>query len=144
YLGIMYSDFRNDEMQECGKTLTDTWLAIYKETEFSHGGDTGVGLEFHKEVRLSQESYIAQNGPKTETGIMTNGDYDGLQAHADRFYAIYTKSFNALFASEETFFEESSSSSLSSSTSSCTSATSSTSSDSSSSESSSSECSSSD
>jgi len=61
-------------------------------------------LDFIKEIRLSEKSYIAQNGPSTTQGVMTDGDYQFLTAHGDDFYAIYTKSFNGPFKPVTTFF----------------------------------------
>lgn len=96
YVGVLYFDFRNDSKSNPDETLTDAWLAIYKET--SGPGSTGIGLDFVKEIRLSKNSYIAQNGPSTTQGVMTNGDYPFLVAEGNSFYAIYTKSQNGPFS----------------------------------------------
>lgn len=96
-VGIIYSDFRNDDKSKPNKTKIDTWLAIYKEKYNPNGGSTGIGLEFVKEIRLSKHSYIAQNGPTTSLGIMTNGDYSFLDAQENNFYAAYTKSHKGPF-----------------------------------------------
>lgn len=96
YVGVLYSDFRNDTTPAnsgivSDATLSDTWLAIYKEVPSATGGSTGIGLDFVTELRLSKQSYIAQNGPDTGiAGIMTNGDYSFLVADALNFYAAYT------------------------------------------------------
>lgn len=90
YVGILYHDFRNDKKSDPSKTKTDVWLAIYREVP--HEGSTGIGLEFVREERLSQHSYIIQNGPNTTIGVMTNGDYPFLVAEGNWFYAIYIKS----------------------------------------------------
>lgn len=106
HVGIMYSDFRNNSSLNTTATNTDTWLAIYKEVANPNGGSTGIGLDLQSETRLSQSSYIAENGPTTTQGIMTNGDYGFLVAQNNQFYAIYTKSFNGPFTPSEKIFKE--------------------------------------
>lgn len=104
YVAIMYCDFRNDPVplpNESSETLTDTWLAIYKEV--CGPGSTGIGLDFVQEIRLSEESYIMQNGPTTSGGIMTNGDYAGLVTDGVNFYAVRTQSHNGPFTPVQTF-----------------------------------------
>ena len=125
FVGILYTDFRfdtcdvkitnNPSRSDPNKqTLTNTWLAIYKETNNNDINDcndcnncnnfnnyNNVRLEFISEIRLSSNSYIAENGPKTSQGIMTNGDYSFLTALCDKFYAIYTKPFNGPFTPVE-------------------------------------------
>jgi len=91
YIGISYYDFRNDSGKDPLKTKTDAWLVLYKEPRHEHC------LKFITEFRLSKQSYIAQNGPTTTQGIMTNGDYAEVIAADDKFYAIYTKSFPGPF-----------------------------------------------
>lgn len=103
-VGILYFDFRNDDKLDVHNTKMDAWLAIYQEVKDPHGGSTGIGLDFVNEIRLSEESYIAQNGPLTTQGYMTDGDYPFLTAHGDNFYAIYTKSFNGPFTPPTVFF----------------------------------------
>jgi len=95
-VGILYNDFRNDEILN-EKTLTDAWFVVYKEIDGESVKFEGSGLKFITEVRLSKKSYIAENGPVTTGGIMTNGDYSGLVADHEEFYAAYTKSFNGPF-----------------------------------------------
>lgn len=103
YVAIMYCDFRNDNKSDPNKTLTDVWIAIYKEID--------DGLKFIEEHRLSKKSYIAQNGPLTtsftgsDAGIMTNGDYAGLAAVGNKFFAAYTKSFIGPFSDPITIVE---------------------------------------
>lgn len=104
YIGVLYSDFRMDDKSDPNNTKTDTWLAIYKEVP--SGGSTGIGLDFVKESRMSKKSYIAQNGPQTTIDVMTNGDYSFLDAQGDRFYAIYTKSFNGPFRPTQTILND--------------------------------------
>lgn len=106
YVGFLYTDFRNDPVpvpNTSTQTLTDTWLAIYKEVSCSQGNP--AGLEFVEELRLSQQSFIAQNGPDTTLGTMTVGDYEFLAADKD-FVAIYTKSFNGPFAPATLFCDD--------------------------------------
>ncbi len=83
-IGILYFDFRNDDGSDPDKTKIDGWLAIYKHN--CHGN-----LEFVKEIKVSQDSWIAQYGPKTTGGVMTNGDYQGLVAVDNYFYCLFTK-----------------------------------------------------
>ena len=103
-VGVLYFDFRNDDGMDPSKTKMDAWLAIYQEVKNPAGGSTGIGLEFLKEIRLSEESYIAQNGPNTTQGVMTDGDYQFLSIDKKDFYAIYTKSFHGPFAPPIPFF----------------------------------------
>ncbi len=107
YVGIIYSDFRNDQVavpNTSTQTATDTWLAIYKEVKGP--GTTGIGLDFVQEIRLSKHSYIAQNGPTTSSGVMTNGDYSFLVANKDSFYAVFTQSHNGPFTPPTLFFND--------------------------------------
>lgn len=103
-VGILYFDFRNDDRSDLNNTKMDAWLAIYQEVKDPKGGSTGIGLDFVKEIRLSKTSYIAQNGPLTSIGYMTDGDYPFLTAQKNDFYAIYTKSFNGPFTPPTVFF----------------------------------------
>lgn len=105
-VGILYFDFRNDNPADPNQTKMDAWLAIYQEVEDSNGGSTGIGLEFVEEIWLSEESYIAQNGPNTTQGVMTEGDYQFLTTHGDSFYAIYIKSFPGPFSPPSLFFSD--------------------------------------
>lgn len=105
-VGILYFDFRNDDKLDPNNTKMDAWLAIYQEVRNPQGGSTGIGLDFVKEIRLSEESYIAQNGPLTTQGLMTDGDYPFLTARCDNFYAIYTKSFKGPFTPATVFFTD--------------------------------------
>ncbi len=105
-VGVLYFDFRNDDQFGSSNTKMDAWLAIYQEVKNPKGGSTGIGLDFVKEIRLSEESYIAQNGPTTTQGVMTDGDYQFLTTHGNDFYAIYTKSFNGPFTPPTLFFSD--------------------------------------
>ena len=105
-VGILYFDFRNDNPRDPNYTKMDAWLAIYQEVEECNDGSTGIGLEFVEEIRLSEESYIAQNGPSTTQGVMTDGDYQFLTTRGDKFYAIYTKSFAGPFSPPTLFFTD--------------------------------------
>ena len=89
HIGVLYFDFRNDDKFDPFKTPMDAWLAIYKD---NHGD-----IKIVREVRLSQKSYIAQNGPATTQGVMTDGDYQFLVAQGNSFYAVYTKSCSGPF-----------------------------------------------
>lgn len=107
YVGVLYSDFRNDPVavpNNSPETLTDTWLAIYKEV--AGPGSTGIGLDFVQEIRLSATSYIAQNGPTTTQGIMTNGDYSFLTANKHNFYACFTQTHDGPFSAPTLFFDD--------------------------------------
>lgn len=105
-VGILYFDFRNDDKSDLAHTKMDAWLVIYQEVRDPQGGSTGIGLDFVEEIRLSEESYIAQNGPLTTQGYMTDGDYQFLTVHKNSFYAIYTKSFNGPFKPAKLFFAD--------------------------------------
>ena len=105
-VGILYFDFRNDDKLDPNNTKMDAWLAIYQEVKDPLGGSTQIGLDFVEEIRLSEESYIAQNGPLTTHGVMTDGDYPFLTAQGNNFYAIYTKSFNGPFTPPTVFFAD--------------------------------------
>lgn len=89
-VGVLYYDTRFDRLSNPANTPTDAWLAIYKEVKNAKGGSTGIGLDFVKEVRLTPQSFNAQNGPQTSDGIMSVGDSISLDAHGDDFYAVYT------------------------------------------------------
>lgn len=105
-VGILYFDFRHDNPPNPNKTKMDAWLVIYQEVKNPHGGTTGIGLDFIKEIRLSEESFIAQNGPNTSQGVMTEGDYQFLAAQGSNFYAIYTKSFAGPFKPPTVVFSD--------------------------------------
>lgn len=105
-VGILYFDFRNDDKLDPNNTKMDAWLAIYQEVKNPQGGSTKIGLDFVNEIRLSKVSYIAQNGPLTSQGFMTDGDYPFLTAQHNNFYAIYTKSFNGPFSPPTVFFTD--------------------------------------
>ncbi len=96
-VGVLYFDFRNDDRSDLNKTKMDAWLAIYQEVKDPNGGSTHMGLNFVEEIRLSEKSFIAQNGPMTTQGVMTEGDYQFLRAQGNNFYAIYMKSFKGPF-----------------------------------------------
>ncbi len=105
-VGVLYFDFRHDDQADPTQTKMDAWLVIYQEVKDPHGGSTGIGLDFVQEIRLSEKSYIAQNGPNTSQGVMTDGDYQFLTTHGKHFYAIYTKSFNGPFNPATVFFTD--------------------------------------
>lgn len=105
-VGILYFDFRKDDKSNPNATKMNAWLAIYQEVKNKKGGSTKIGLDFVKEIRLSEQSYIAQNGPSTTQGVMTDGDYQFLTAQGDDFYAIYTKSFKGPFKPATIFFTD--------------------------------------
>lgn len=105
-VGVLYFDFRQDDKSNSHQTKMDAWLAIYKEVKKPKGGSTDIGLDFVTEIRLSNKSFIAQNGPETSQGVMTEGDYQFLTVHDDDFYAIYTKSFKGPFAPPTTLFTD--------------------------------------
>lgn len=105
-VGVLYFDFRNDDLSDLSSTKMDAWLVIYQEVEKYDGGSTNIGLDFVEEIRLSKKSYIAQNGPTTTQGVMTDGDYQFLTAHGHDFYAIYTKSFDGPFNPATVFFTD--------------------------------------
>ena len=103
-VGVLYFDFRNDNKLDPNQTLMDAWLAIYQEVADPHGGSTHAGLDFVKEIRLSQTSYVAQNGPNTTAGYMTDSDYQFLVAQGENFYALYTKAADGPFTPAVPFY----------------------------------------
>ena len=104
-VAILYNDFRFNDTLFTTQTNTDAWLAIYEEIDGENPCFEGSGLRFVKECRLSKESYIAENGPVTTSGVMTNGDYSGLVAADNKFYAAYTKTANGPFPPQITLKE---------------------------------------
>lgn len=104
YVGIMYCDFRNpanpavnDPSTNYATTLTDIWLDIYKEVSDPNGGNTGIGLQFVQEVRLTSTSYVIEYGAFTLPGLvplMTNGDYQTVVTRDNKFYCVYIESFD--------------------------------------------------
>lgn len=105
-VGILYFDFRNDDRLDVNLTKMDAWLAIYQEVSDPNGGSLHNGLDFVEEIRLSETSYIVQNGPKTSQGVMTEGDYQFLRAQGNNFYAIYIKSNDGPFTPPELIFSD--------------------------------------
>lgn len=63
-LVVGYYDFRNYTGKSDPNSFlqTDVWMAIYKELPDPHGGSTGLGLDFDKEIRLSPTSYNGRIG----------------------------------------------------------------------------------
>ncbi len=61
FLVVAYNDFRN---WTGGSSFiqTDAWLDIYRETSSPNGGNTGIGLDFVKEVRLTPTSFNGNIG----------------------------------------------------------------------------------
>lgn len=105
YVGILYFDFRTDNLADPNNTPTNAWLAVYKETGSSTGGSTGIGLQFVGETRLTCRPYNIQNGPDAG-GIMTNGDYAFLDAQHKSFYASYIVATTGPYAPAETFYDD--------------------------------------
>lgn len=105
-VGVLYFDFRYDDRSDLNHTKVDAWLAIYQEVKDPCGGSTHIGLNFVEEIRLSEQSYIIQNGPTTGIGVMTEGDYQFLRAQDNNFYAIYMKSFDGPFTPPATIFSD--------------------------------------
>ncbi len=105
-VGILYFDMRHSKISKPSHTKIDAWFVAYEEVEHTNGGSTGIGLDFVNEIRLSEKSYIAQNGPTTTQGVMVDGDYPFLVTHDDHFYAIYTKSFKGPFKKIKPFYTD--------------------------------------
>jgi hypothetical protein len=105
HLGLQYHDFRHNDSACSADTKTNTWFALYKETPYANGGNTNIGLEFKREVRVSEHSYIIENGPETTGGVMTNGDYDRLVVVKDDFYGVYIQSHCEPFDPAETLID---------------------------------------
>ena len=91
-VGILYYDLRQDDNTNPNKTKANVFFAQYKETSSPTGSSTGVGLNFVREIRVTKDSYIIQNGPQVDGKFITNGNYTDLAALGDDFYAIYVKS----------------------------------------------------
>lgn len=107
-IGILYHDFRNDnKFNPTSVTLTDVWVALYKEIDGENPHFSKAGIEFIKEIRLSNESYNILNGPTTTEGIMTNGDFCKITAECDQFYATYCKATNGPYTPESTLVNNS-------------------------------------
>lgn len=104
YVGVLYCDFRNPSNPPVNNpatdyeiTMTDIWLAIYKEVSDPNGGNTGIGLQFVQEVRITQQSYVIEFGAfylPNLIPLMTNGDYQTVVARDNKFYCVYIQSFN--------------------------------------------------
>ncbi|MBA3752426.1 exo-alpha-sialidase [Candidatus Dependentiae bacterium] len=103
-VGILYHDFRCNSSACSEKTNTNTWFALYNNV-LPAAGSTGMGLDFVEEKGLSGHPYIVENGPVTGLGVMTNGDYQGLEAVNNTFYALYTESFKGPFKPATTIFD---------------------------------------
>ncbi len=103
-VGILYHDFRCNSSACSEKTNTNTWFALYNNV-LPAAGSTGMGLDFVEEKGLSGHSYVIENGPVTGLGVMTNGDYQGLEAVNNNFYALYTESFKGPFKPAQTVID---------------------------------------
>ncbi len=105
HVGLMYHDFRKNDSSCTPETKTNTWFAQYIETPYANGGNTGVGLNFKHEKRLSEHSYLIENGPETNEGVMTNGDYERLVVLEDDFHCLYIQSHHGPFEPSETVID---------------------------------------
>ena len=93
YIGVLYSDCRQDDRSDFNQTSMDTWLAIYREIPVESSFESG--LELVREVRMTQDSHVAQNGPLTEWGYLaTDGHVCG---HQGRFYVTYIETQSGPF-----------------------------------------------
>lgn len=106
HVGVLYHDFRKSHTACTDNTKTNTWFALYEEVKNPNGGSTGVGLNFKKEVRVSEHSYIIENGPETGQGVMTNGDYNSLVVRKDDFHALYVQSHHGPFEPAQTLLDD--------------------------------------
>lgn len=106
HVGILYYDFRNDNNTNPNSTKTDAWFAEYKETISPVGGSTGIGLDFVQELRINENSFIMQNGPRVADQFVTSGDYNGIVGQGDDFYAVYVKSHNGPFLPATTLIDD--------------------------------------
>ncbi|MBA3752514.1 exo-alpha-sialidase, partial [Candidatus Dependentiae bacterium] len=111
-VGLLYHDFRNSpapcviNVDGGTSTLTNSWFALYKEVPQGTGTLPQAGLTFVKEVGLSTQPYIIENGVPTAglnaqgqggRGIITNSDQEGLIAGKICFYALYGQSHKGPF-----------------------------------------------
>lgn len=107
-VGIKYTDLRFDDMSDLQQTKADSWLAFYK--------DTGKDFAFIKEFRLTEKSYIIQNGANTDAianfnttvyeGYMVNADYDDLINVGEYFYVVDIRTFDGPFNEPKLIFEQ--------------------------------------
>ena len=114
-VGILYQDFSKDNNAVPTKnasTKTNVWFAEYKETKNPLGGSTGIGLDFVHVLRVSKHSYIMQNGPEVDGGIMTNGDSNSLVAVGDDYFAAYVKSNNCPMLPDQTLIDNTTTSTI--------------------------------
>ena len=97
YVAVMYTDLRNSPNaipNRDSDILADTFLAFYKEVAVP--GTTGVGLDFIQELQVSTKSSIVTGQRSVvSSGYMTAGDYFGLVAHDNNFYAVRTETGNS-------------------------------------------------
>lgn len=87
-LVVGYYDFRNWEGQTGEDRFTtplnvDAWLALYRETDDPFGGNTGVGLDFIEEIRVTPQSFngritLNTNVPSTPppVGFIAGSNYN--------------------------------------------------------------------
>lgn len=96
YIAITYYDFRFDDKSNCDNgTKTDYWMAFYKDEITKCGNHE---LLFVDEFRITNQSFIMQNGPLTGLGYMSAGDYEGLTAACGNyFYEIHTETLPGPF-----------------------------------------------
>ena len=88
-VGIIYYDHRN--YREPGVAATDVWVAIYKECSDDDGGSTGVGLDFVKEIRLTDQSFDAN---QIQSGGYISGGFGpnlGITAGDTGFFSAYSQ-----------------------------------------------------
>lgn len=104
---MTYHDFRKSKVTCTTQTKTNTctWFDLYTETSNPVGGSTGIGLDFKGEVRVSEHSYIMENGPITSIGVMTNGDYDTVVVVEDDFYTLHMQSHHGPFTPAQTVID---------------------------------------
>jgi hypothetical protein len=102
-VGILYSDLRYTPNKDPNKTYVDNWLAIYREVKGA--GSTGIGLDFKKEIRLSKDSYLAQNAPTSDDFIILAAR-PSIVAEGTNFYAIDVESFDGPFSPAVSIFKD--------------------------------------
>jgi hypothetical protein len=89
YLGILYVDCRWDDRMDLHQTNVDVWLAIFQDPP------EGSELVLVREVRMTRETHLAQNGPLTEWGYLAAEGH--VIAQLGQFYVTYTETMHGPF-----------------------------------------------
>jgi hypothetical protein len=102
YVGILYADCRWDRRDDVSQTSMDTWVSIYREVPINDTNESGLDLV--REIRLSNESHCAQNGPLTEWGYLANDGHICVQN--GRFNIVTIQTMPGPFATSDRVMKE--------------------------------------